>query len=140
VLMKEKILAFMEDMRSKDACRVAEWFSEDSVLWIPPAQPIKGQLRIKALFRAMFNRYDFLKWTILDILPINDNRCIHICDSHGKLKGSDEYRNQVITDIVFNNEGKIQSLSDYFKDTAVFSVSPRVVLVSSELSIVNGQL
>jgi hypothetical protein len=57
----------------------------------------------------MFTRYDFLKWNILDILPVDDNRCIHICDSHGKLKGCDEYRNQVITDIVFNNEGKIRA-------------------------------
>ncbi|MBV9986714.1 MAG: nuclear transport factor 2 family protein [Chitinophagaceae bacterium] len=118
--MKERILAFMEDMHSNDACRVAAWFSEDSVLWIPPAKPVHGQLRIRALFRAMFSRYDFLQWTILDILPISDNRCIHICDSHGKLKGCTEYRNRVITDIVFNESGKIESLSDYFKDTTVF--------------------
>ncbi len=119
--MKEKILAFMEDMRSNDACKVSSWFSDDSELWIPPAAPVKGISRIKALFRAMFNRYEFLQWTIVDILPVGDSRCIHICDSHGKLKGCDEYRNRVITDITFNAEGKITSLSDYFKDTSVFA-------------------
>lgn len=118
--MKERILAFMEDMQSNDASRIAEWFAEESVLWIPPAAQVEGKSRIKALFRAMFTRYEFLKWNIVDILPVAENRCIHICESHGKLRGSDEYRNRVITDIVFNSEGKITSLSDYFKDTAIF--------------------
>ena len=118
--MKEKIIAFMKDMHSHDARRVAEWFSEESMLWIPPSIQVTGCSRIKALFRAMFSRYDFLEWTIIDILPIDDMRCIHICDSHGKLKGREAYRNRVITDIVFNDAGKIVSLSDYFKDTSVF--------------------
>lgn len=120
-LMKERILAFMDAMQSNDAALISDWFSDDAVLWIPPAQPVCGISRVRALFRAMFNRYDFLKWTIIDILPVSDNRCIHICESYGKIKGCDEYRNRVITDITFNNEGKISSLSDYFKDTSVFS-------------------
>jgi hypothetical protein len=119
--MKEKILAFMTDMQSNNAARISEWFAEESILWIPPATPVTGKSRIKALFRAMFSRYDFLQWTIVDILPVDSNRCIHICESHGKIKGCNEYTNRVITDIVFNEEGKIASLSDYFKDTAVFT-------------------
>lgn len=110
----------MEDMQSNDAARIANWFGEDSVLWIPPAAPVIGYSRIKALFRAMFSRYEFLKWDIVDILPVGENRCIHICESNGKLKGCNEYRNRVITDIIFNEAGKIESLSDYFKDTSVF--------------------
>lgn len=110
----------MEDMQSNDACRIAEWFAEESSLWIPPAQPVEGKGRIKALFRAMFSRYEFLKWEILDILPVSGNRCIHICNSHGKIKGCNEYHNRVVTDILFNEDGKITSLSDYFKDTAIF--------------------
>lgn len=119
--MKERILAFMTDMHSGDAGRVANWFTEDSELWIPPAAPIKGLSRIKALFRAMFGRYEFLTWNIVDILPVSAVRCVHICESHGKMKGCTEYRNRVITDISFNTDGKITSLSDYFKDTSVFS-------------------
>lgn len=113
----------MKDMHSNNACLVAAWFTEESELWIPPAQPVKGHTRIKALFRAMFNRYEFLQWNVLDILPVTANRCIHICESHGKLKGHDAYRNRVITDIVFDDNGKIVSLSDYFKDTSVFNCS-----------------
>jgi hypothetical protein len=118
--MKERIEAFMRDMHTLEAATMANWFAEDGELWIPPAASIKGQSRIKALFRAMFSRYDFLEWTIVDILPVSDTRCIHICDSHCKIKGRDAYRNRVMTDIRFNREGKILSLSDYFKDTAVF--------------------
>jgi limonene-1,2-epoxide hydrolase len=118
--MKERILAFMEAMQSNDAARISDWFSDDAKLWIPPAQPVEGISRVRALFRAMFTRYEFIEWTIIDILPVSDNRCIHICQSRGKIKGSEEYYNRVITDITFNDEGKISSLSDYFKDTAIF--------------------
>jgi limonene-1,2-epoxide hydrolase len=118
--MKERILSFMDAMHSGNAENVSAWFADESSLWIPPAGMIQGKQRIKALFRAMFSRYEFLQWTILDILPVNEHRCIHICESHGKIKGCGEYRNQVITDITFDSEGKIVSLSDYFKDTTVF--------------------
>lgn len=110
----------MKDMHTKDATVVAGWFAEDAELWIPPAIAVKGNSRIKALFRAMFSRYEFLTWDIVDILPVSASRCIHICESRGKMKGCIEYRNRVITDTSFNAEGKITSLSDYFKDTAVF--------------------
>ncbi len=118
--MRDRILAFMVDMESNDPVRIADWFADDSKLWIPPAQPVEGISRVRALFRAMFTRYEFINWTIIDILPVNENRCIHICESRGKLHGHDEYTNCVITDITFNKEGKITSLSDYFKDTAIF--------------------
>jgi limonene-1,2-epoxide hydrolase len=118
--MKDRILAFMDDMQSNDPVRISDWFADDSKLWIPPAQPVEGICRVRALFRAMFSRYEFLRWRIIDILPVDENRCIHICESHGKLHGCEEYTNRVITDITFNNDGKIVSLSDYFKDTAIF--------------------
>lgn len=118
--MQERILKFMEDMASKDACRVAGWFTDNSTLWIPPAMGITGLQRIKALFRAMFNRYEYLQWDIVEIIPVSPNRCFHVCISKGKMKGLPEYNNRVITDIVFDETGKILSLSDYFKDTSVF--------------------
>lgn len=111
----------MVDMESNDASRVAGWFTENSTLWIPPAGPICGLSKIRALFRALFSRYDFIHWNIIDILPVSATRCIHICDSWGSMKGIPAYTNRVITDITFDDSGKILSLSDYFKDTAIFA-------------------
>lgn len=111
----------MKDMHSGDAALVATWFTEESELWIPPATPVKGLSRIRALFRAIFGKYDFLTWNIVDILPVSAVRCVYISESHGKMKGRNEYRNRIITDISFNAEGKITNLSDYFKDTSIFS-------------------
>lgn len=119
--MRDKILAFMADMESNDASRVSAWFTEKSTLWIPPAGPICGLSKIRALFRALFSRYDYLHWNIIDILPVSTTRCIHICDSWGSMKGTPAYSNRVITDITFDESGKIVSLSDYFKDTAIFA-------------------
>jgi limonene-1,2-epoxide hydrolase len=119
--MENKILAFMEDMASNDAKKVGQWFTENSSVWIPPANPVSGISRITALFRALFGRYESVQWKILEIIPINEVRCIHVCQSRGHLKGSDVYTNQVITDITFDENGKILTLSDYFKDTTCFS-------------------
>jgi hypothetical protein len=119
--MENKILAFMEDMASNDAKRVGQWFTENSSVWIPPASPVIGVSRITALFRALFGRYESVQWEILEIIPINEFRCIHISQSRGHLKGCSAYTNQVITDITFDENGKIISLSDYFKDTMCFT-------------------
>jgi len=121
--MENRILAFMHDMETNNAELVAPWFTEESIVWIPPLKPVTGERRIRALFRAMFSRYEYIRWEVLEILEVSENRCIHICTSIGKIRGQEEYKNQVITDIIFNDEGKIISLSDYFKDTAVFSRS-----------------
>lgn len=121
--MKDRIHAFMNDMASNDAKKVSQWFTEESHVWIPPCSPVNGLARITALFRALFGRYHSVQWKVIDILPVAENRCIHICDSTGHLKDADVYTNRVITDIVFNDEGKILSLSDYFKDTSVFTKS-----------------
>ncbi len=119
--MKERILAFMDDMHTLDAARVSDWFTDDASLWIPPAAPVTGKSRISALFRCMFKRYEELSWTILDIMPVGNDRCIHVCQSHGKIKGQEAYSNYVMTDIRFTQDGKIIGLSDFFKDTSVFS-------------------
>lgn len=125
--MRERVLAFMEDMASNDAARVASWFTDDSVLWIPPAGEVRGINRIRALFRALFNRYDFIQWDILEILPVSESRCIFICNSWGSMKGHDNYTNRVLTDVTFEGD-KITHLSDYFKDTAVFVKPPLTVV------------
>lgn len=121
--MKEKVMAFMDAMQSNDAARVADWFCENSTLWIPPAGEVRGLSRIRALFRALFNRYDYIEWDVLEILPVSANRCIFICDSRGAMKGRSSYSNRVLTDITFDGD-KILRLSDYFKDTAVFIKQP----------------
>ena len=126
--MKEKILMFMKDMESNSAEQVvSNWFTEESTVWIPPAVPVNGLSRIKALFRAIFGKHEFVTWSIVDILPVDNNRCIHICTSIGKIKNYGDYTNRVITDIVFDDNGKIKTLSDYFKNTEMFNASKKVV-------------
>lgn len=120
--MKERILAFMQDLESKNPELIAKWFTNESILWIPPSAPVTGLARIKALFRTVFARYESLHWKVIEILPLDECRCIHITESHGTMHGNGDYSNRIITDIVFNEDGKITSLSDYFKDTAIFTI------------------
>lgn len=111
----------MNDMHTLNAVTVSNWFTDDATLWIPPSQIISGKSRIQALFRCMFKRYEALRWTVLEIMPLSDTRCIFVSQSFGTIKGKNAYANHVMTDVTFTTGGLITNLSDFFKDTSVFS-------------------
>ena len=117
--MKDKCLAFMEDLNSKDLQRLSEWFHEDSRVWIPPALPVTGASRIVAMFRVIFRKYQTLSWKVTEVHELGDNSCLYLSESWG-YKNESPYTNQIATDIIFDRQGRINQLSDYFKDTSTF--------------------
>jgi hypothetical protein len=118
--MKQKCVEFMQDLQSRDLNKIGEWFLEDSQVWVPPASPVTGSNRILALFRAILKRYNSIQWKVTEVHHLEQNRYFYISESWGMTGTSMPYRNTIATDITFNPEGKIERLSDYFKDTAVF--------------------
>ncbi len=109
----------MNDLNLKDMDKLADWFHDASEVWIPPAPPVKGNTRILAMFRAIFRKYNSLSWKVTEIHQLTDLRCFYFSESWGILNGQ-PYQNRIVTDIAFNEDGRIDHLSDYFKDTAVF--------------------
>lgn len=109
----------MEDLNTKDLEKLSGWFHENSTVWIPPAKPVMGSSRILALFRAIFRKYHSLNWEITEIHELASNRCLYMSESWGRVNES-PYTNQIATDISFDEHGRINKLSDYFKDTASF--------------------
>lgn len=119
--MKTYCNAFMSDLQQRDIQQLEKWFTEESVVWIPPANPLKGRRKILVLFRAIFSKYKDLNWQIQQVHEVEDHRCIYLTQSWGELKNGTPYKNHIVTDILFNQNGEIIDLSDYFKDTAAFS-------------------
>ncbi|MFN2457197.1 MAG: nuclear transport factor 2 family protein [Chitinophagaceae bacterium] len=117
--MKATCLVLMKDLETKNLDKLSNWFNHDNIVWIPPCKPVKGINRILALFRGIFHRYEALHWKVVEILGLENNRCLYISESWGRI-GSQEYQNKIVTDIIFDDDGKIISLSDYFKDTSRF--------------------
>jgi len=118
--MKQKCVDFMSDLQSRDLKKIADWFLDSSVVWVPPALPVTGSSRILALFRAILKKYDSIEWKVTEVHHLEQNRYFYISESWGITGKTIPYKNLVATDITFNQEGKIEKLSDFFKDTAVF--------------------
>lgn len=119
--MNCKISHFMQDLNSLNLQELEKWFTDETVIWIPPAKEISGKTRILALFRAIFRRYEKIEWNVSEIFNLGDDKYFYLTDSLGNLLGRDSYRNQICTVIQFSESGKILYLSDYFKDTESFN-------------------
>ena len=121
-MSRERVLAFMEDMQSRDVQRLARWMTERTVFWVPPREPVTGGRRVLALLRAIFSAYETLDWKTRHIYEVSPSRCVYFHETVGVLaKGRGPYTNQVVTLIDFDEEGRIAYLSDYFKSTVTFS-------------------
>jgi limonene-1,2-epoxide hydrolase len=121
--VQDRARDFMRDLQARDWGKLRHWFTAQSQVWVPPAQRVVGVGRILALFRSIFRRYAELEWEVTRFYPVSSSTIIYETLSWGSLKGHDgntPYRNSIITVLEFDLEGKIKSLSDYFKDTAVF--------------------
>jgi limonene-1,2-epoxide hydrolase len=118
---RARIDAFMDDINSRDATRLARWMTERTVFWVPPREPVTGGRRILALMRAIFAMYETMDWTVRHVYEVAPARVVYFHETVGTLKGGEPYTNQVVTLIDFDEDGRIAYLSDYFKCTAKFT-------------------
>lgn len=115
-----KVTAFMQDLNSLKVENLQKWFDLDSKIWIPPFKEIQGSSRILAMFRAIFKKYENIQWQESEIFDLGKGKYFYETISVGSIKGKGEITNNICTVISFSEEGKIKSLSDYFKDTCNF--------------------
>lgn len=118
----------MADLGRRDAEALKKWFTEKSVLWMPPAPPIEGERRILVAFRVIFRAYTDLNWSVKEVYSVGNNRFIYMTDSWGTIGRDMPYKNNILTVIDFDADGRIVYLSDYFKDTAIFHAEKKTAL------------
>lgn len=87
----------------------------------PPCEPARGARKILAIFGLIFRRYAELSWEVQAVYPAGERRLVYQTESKGGFADGRPYANHILTVIQFSPEGKIHFLSDYFKDTAIFS-------------------
>jgi len=120
-LWDELCRAFMRDLDAQEVDHLQAWFSAASVVWIPPRPPVRGARRIVALFRAALRGYRDIHWRVTRVHTVGPRQCIYFSESWGTRRSGAPYRNHIVTLVEFDEDGRIASLSDYFKDTAVFT-------------------
>jgi ketosteroid isomerase-like protein len=117
---RDRCLAFVRDLEAHDLSRLDQWFSDKSVVRIPPCDEIQGARRILAFFRSVFRLYDEIHWHVTDVYETGERHCAYLTESWGTLRGGVPYHNQIVTLVEFDDQGCIIFLSDYFKDTSAF--------------------
>jgi hypothetical protein len=114
-------LALLRDMNSRDLERLARWFDANSRVWIPPVRERIGAERILRLLRTIFVQYATLHWRPVCLYAVTPRVALVEAESWGLLLDGREYRNQMIAVHRFTAAGKVESLSDYFKDVTSFA-------------------
>jgi limonene-1,2-epoxide hydrolase len=123
VTLEDRVREFMDVVERRDHRALEDWFAEEAMVWIPPRAPVRGARRILAMFRVIFRRYAEIHWRVTAVHELGERRCMYLTDSWGKVEGDDPYHNHVMSLLEFDEAGRISSLSDYFKDTAIFQVA-----------------
>ena len=119
--IRQRVTAFTADLQSKDVGRLTAWFDDASHVWVPAAAPVSGARLILLLFRMTFRKYIELHWEVENIYCVGPNAAVVASASWGIRVGDVPYRNSILTLVHFTDAGKISSLSDYMKDTQIFS-------------------
>ena len=110
----------MSAVERRDHRTLETSFAESAEVWIPPRPCIRGRRRILAMFRAIYALYAELHWRVTAVHALDERRGVYLTDSWGTVDGETPYHNHVLTLVEFDHDGRIVSLSDYFKDTGVF--------------------
>lgn len=117
-------LGFLADLNTKDLDRIADWFCEETYLWIPPSAPRIGTKRILRMMRVIFEQYRSLHWSVERLYAVNPGTMITEVKTGGGFLDGRTYQNSILTVQVFSAQGKLLRLSDYFKTTSVFGQQP----------------
>ncbi len=112
---------FFEKLNDKEFESIESYLSPHVVFYFPGTQPLKGPKKVKQLLQIIYRRYPHLKFRVNDII-IQKNRVAAVWENAGTDRQGRPYRNEGVT-IFTLKQGKVISMSDYFKDTSFVNKS-----------------
>jgi ketosteroid isomerase-like protein len=114
--IKDLVHILFTAMNSRDLSRLEECLAEDAFFNFPGADLITGKKRILTFLKVLFRMYPRLTFTVEETIIEGDKVCA-LWSNEGENREGKPYQNRGIT-IMHISNGKIISLSDYFKDTS----------------------
>ncbi|MEI6126426.1 MAG: nuclear transport factor 2 family protein [Pseudomonadota bacterium] len=103
-------------MNTRDLSALERHLSATAIFDFPGAGRIEGSRRILIFLKALFRKYPRLRFTVDDILVAGQRACI-VWTNEGESARGTVYKNSGVT-LVRLSCGKIDFISDYFKDTS----------------------
>jgi ketosteroid isomerase-like protein len=108
--------AFMGALNNRNYSEFQKRLRENAVLDFPGPGRIENRKKIISFMKALFRRFPQLEFTIHDVIVEGNRACI-VWTNIGERNDGEPYSNSGIT-LLHITDGKIDSISDYFKDTS----------------------
>jgi len=113
---KDIALTIFSSLNKRDLSDLSQHLSQDAIFDFPGAGCIKGHKHILTFFKVLFRKYSRLTFAVEHVISEGKLVCA-TWSNEGEDKSGNPYNNRGIT-LVEVSDGKIISISDYFKDTS----------------------
>ena len=114
--IKDLTQAIFDAFNNRDLSDLEQYLADDATFDFPGTELLQGPQRILLFFKILFRKYPRLKFNVEDII-VEENRACALWTNEGEDNQGNPYHNRGVT-FVRVKEGKIISISDYFKDTS----------------------
>ena len=115
-LYKKLAKGVFEAMNKRDFSEMQKNITENLTFDFPGAGKIEGAKRVVIFLTALLRKYSVLQFNVSEVFTEGERACA-IWTNKGESKDGQPYSNSGVTVFQFS-EGKISSMSDYFKDTS----------------------
>ena len=114
----ELIHHFFDVFNRRDTKEMGNLLDPNAEFFFPKTQPLAGKDRILKFLNILFRQYPQLSFKIQRVIRQGDQAAVH-WTNHGMNRRKEPYQNEGVTIFEFQ-AGKIQFISDFFKDTDKF--------------------
>ncbi len=118
MLDEQIVRKFFEIFNNRDTEAMANLLTADAEFYFPKTQPLIGKKRILKFLNIFFRQYPELAFEIQRVIHQGDHAAVH-WTNQGMNRRKEPYQNEGVT-ILGLQDGKINFISDFFKDTEKF--------------------
>lgn len=113
---KDLVSILFGAMNTRNLSELEDHLSEEIVFDFPGSGTIQGKKKVLTFLKVLFRQYPKLDFKVENLIREAEQVCV-LWSNRGMRKDGKLYQNRGVTIIKVSN-GKIISLSDYFKDTS----------------------
>jgi ketosteroid isomerase-like protein len=117
-VVEHSISVFFEALNTRDLEKMGNLLNSSAEFYFPKTQPLIGKDRILKFFNILFRQYPELSFEIQRIIYQKNQAAVH-WTNRGINRRKESYQNEGATILEFKS-GKINFISDFFKDTEKF--------------------
>lgn len=119
---------FLAPLSEGDYDAAVSVFADDCLFLFPGLRPVRGRHMMRGVLAALRRRFSRIAWRPLVTLASGDDWMVVSTVADGLLLDGSTYRNEGVSIVRFDDRGAVVYLSEYLKDTSVFSLPSKVAL------------